>query len=529
MRVPPAAVAAVLIAFGMIRMAATFRVFSATVDEATHVGAGLELLEYHRYRFQRENPPLPRLVLSAAPWAGGMRYDPRGDLSAQLHSIFYGHGEYKANLARARAGNLVFFAIAAVALFYAARDALGDEGALLALFLFTMQPIVLGYSALATHDGAGVAGVAVALVAFARWLRRPRLQSALLFGAAYGFSILCKFSCIAFVALACAGMAIVRLLHDGNLRRQAPRAAATLLPAAAVTLFTIWAGYAFTVRTVGELVPLSDAFGPQVHRLLAHLDHRTPLPAPDFFAGVAGLLRIDQGGFQTFLCGKVTTSGWWWYFPFAIVMKSTIATLLLVLVGSWFVARDRKLRWACAEWSVAALCVVAVAMPSTLDLGIRYILPFYVAISVVAAAAALAMFRASRVSAAVAIALLAGHLAASFAAHPDYFPYFNAFGGRDPSLYLIDSNLDWGQDILRLRSVVRREHIESLSLSLMGSADYRSLSFPPVTPAEGWLGSHGWVAISDHSYRMGGAQGAWRWLPDKYRRVGKSIRLYHVP
>lgn len=529
MRLRPAAVAALLMAIGTIRMATTWRTFSATADEATHVGAGLELLQYHRYLFQRENPPLPRLVLGAAPWLGGMRYDPRGTFTDQIHSVFYDHGEYKANLVRARAGNVVFFVIAGVALFFAARDALGDGGSLLALFLFTMQPLVLGYSALATHDGAAVAGVAVALFAFARWLRRPRWQSALLFGAAYGFSVLSKFSSIAFVAVACAGMALVRLLHDAALRQQVRHAALTLLPAAAATLFTIWAGYGFTVGTVGELERWNDAFGRPIQRFLAHINPHTPLPASDFFVGVAALLKIDQAGFLSFLCGKVTTSGWWWYFPFAIALKTTIAALLLVVVGIWFAVRDRALRWPFVEWSVAAFGIVAVAMPSTLDLGVRYVLPFYVAFSIAAAAAALAMLRASRASAAVAVVLFVLHLGASALAHPDYFPYFNAFAGRDPSRYLIDSNLDWGQDVLRLRSVVRREHIESLSISLMGTADYVALRFPPVYPADSWRPSHGWVAVSDHSYRMTGAQGGWRWLPDQYRRVGKSICLYHIP
>src|SRR5438045_2374481 len=87
----------------------------------------------------------------------------------------------------------LLIAIGAIALFVAARDALGDGGALAATFLFTMEPVVLGYSALATHDGASVAGLAVALLGFTRWLRNPDLTRALLFGAAFGFAINCKF------------------------------------------------------------------------------------------------------------------------------------------------------------------------------------------------------------------------------------------------------------------------------------------------------------------------------------------------
>jgi hypothetical protein len=137
--------------------------------------------------------------------------------------------------------------------------------------------------------------------------------------------------------------------------------------------------------------------------------------------------------------------------------------------------------------------------------------------------------RASRATAAVAVALLVCHLGASTLAHPDYFPYFNTFAGSEPSRYLIDSNVDWGQDILRLRNVVRRRHMPSLTQALMGPADYAALGFPTVYNAGAYAKSHGWVAISDHPYRLMKTQGGWRWLPGTYERVGKSIRLYYIP
>ncbi|HXH38749.1 MAG TPA: glycosyltransferase family 39 protein [Thermoanaerobaculia bacterium] len=528
-RLRPATIAALLIAIGAIRMATTWRVYSATNDEAAHIGSGLELFQYHRYWLLRENPPLPRVVLSAWPWFSGMRYDPHGTFTDQIHSVFYGHGEYKPNLVRARAGTVVFFIIAAIALFFTARDALGDGGSLVALFLFTMEPIVLGYSALATHDGAAVAGLAVALLAFGRFLRHPDLKHALVFGAAFGFSVDCKFSSIVFVPVTCVAIAAVRLIRDAELRKHLARAIASLVPAAVVTLFVIWAGYGFTVGTFGELAPWSDAFRPSMQRLLARIGPRAPLPASDFFAGIAALMKIDKEGFQTFLCGRSGTTGWWWYFPFAAAIKTTIAGLILFLSGAWFALRDHTLRGSFAEWSLAALGMVIASMPTALDLGIRYILPFYIPFAIAAAATVLAMLRASRATAVIAVALLVFHLGASALAHPDYFPYFNAFAGREPSRYLIDSNVDWGQDILRLRGVVRREHAGSLAISLMGPADYVALGFPPVYPASAWTRSNGWVAVSDHSYQMAKTQGGWKWLPDTYQRVGKSIRLYYIP
>jgi 4-amino-4-deoxy-L-arabinose transferase-like glycosyltransferase len=529
-RVRPAVIAALLIAIGAIRMATTWRVFSATNDEATHVGAGLELYEFHRYTLQSENPPLARVIYAAAPWFGGMRFDPHGTFTDQIHSVFYGHGDYRANLFRGRAGTAVFFVIAAIAVFFAARDALGETGALAATFLFTMEPVVLGYSALATHDGPAVAGLAVALLAFGRWLRNPDLKHALIFGAAFGFSIECKFTSIIYVPVTCIAIAAVRLLRDAGLRTRFGRTLGTMIPAALVTLFVIWAGYGFTMHTFAELQPWVDSYPPRLQHLLAHISPSTPLPAPAFFVGLSAIHKIDKEGMETFLCGRAGRTGWWWYFPFAVALKTTIAALLLFVSGLWFALRDRELRGVFAEWSVAALAIIATSMPSTLDLGIRYILPFYVPFAIACATTVVAMLRANRTMRFVAAGLLVCHLGASALAHPDYFPYFNAFAGRDPSRYLVDSNVDWGQDVLRLRSVIRREHIPSIALSLMGPADYAALGFPPFRYPSPWVLSHGWIAVSDHSYRMTNTQqGGWRWLPENYRRVGKSIRLYYVP
>ncbi len=525
----PATLAALLIAIGAVRMTTTFRVFSATNDEPAHLGVGMELIQYHRYNLQTENPPLASLIFAALPELGGMRFDPNGSFSDQIHSVFYGHGDYKANLFRARAGTILFFVIAAIALFYAARDALGDAGAVAATFLFTMEPIVLGYSALATHDGPAVAGLAVALLAFLHWLHRPDLTRALIFGAGFGFSINCKFSSIVFVPVTCAAIAAVRLFRDTELRQTFGRAIATMLPAAGVTLFVIWAGYGFTVRTFAELQPWMNSYPLPLQHVLARISPSVPLPAPGFFDGISALHKTNQEGFLTFLCGRTGTTGWWWYFPFAVALKTTIAALVLFAAGAWFALRDRVLRWPFAEWSIAALVIIVTVMPSALDAGIRYVLPFYVPFAIASAAAFLAMLHASRMSAAVAIALLVCHLGASAFAHPDYFPYFNLFAGRDPSRYLIDSNIDWGQDILRLRSVVRRQHIPSLTLDLMGPADLAALGFPTTYQISMWTRSHGWIAISDHARQMMQQQGALRWLPQPARRVGKSISLYYIP
>jgi 4-amino-4-deoxy-L-arabinose transferase-like glycosyltransferase len=521
--------AALLIAIGVFRIALTWTTFSDTIDEATHVGAGLQLLQYHKYDLQPENPPLPRIVMAAAPLARGMRWSREGNNYQQMVGMLYGHGQYERNLVLMRAGNLVFFILAAAALFLWARREFGEREALVGVLLFTTQPVVLGYSGLATLDSAATAGLAVAMIAFSSWLRKPDAARAALLGAGYGFSILMKFSCIGYVPAACAAMYVVRLLSDPARRRERLRTLATLLIVPLVSFAVIWAGYAFTLGRLSDLESLKPERG-LFAWLLTHLPPSTPLPASMFFRGIGGLMEIERGGLPSYLFGQVRTNGWWWYFPVAIGLKTTLAFFALLLAGAGAVWANRSRRWAMAETLAGAAAILAVAIPSTLDLGVRYVLPMYVPLTVAAAIGTVALRNSPRKEIrCAALLFVALHLVSSLTAHPDYFPYFNELVGGDPGRYLVDSNLDWGQDVLRLRRMVRQRGIEHISLNL-GWFDFGRLGFPPTSPATSMQPQQGWIAISEHEYRFEHVKHGWSWLdPYAMTRVGMSIRLYYVP
>jgi len=530
MHIPLRWLAALLIAIALLRTAATFRAFSATNDEATHVAAGLEIIQYHRYRLQPMNPPLPRLVIAAAPYVSGIRVAERGNFYEQVYSVFYNERKYEDNLVSARVGNLFFLTIALAALWLWARHELDERAALLALCIFSMQPIILGYCGLATHDAAGTAGFALCLLAFGHWLRRPDTRRALFFGLAYGFAIACKFSNIGYVCAACASILIWRLFDSPRGRKQLLLGGARMLLVVLITSAVfVWASYAFTLGTIADISDLKSAHG--FFGVLARQDPRLPLPAPLFFDGIGELLELDRHGMESYLFGRWSTTGWWWYFPIALALKTTLASL--ALVGAGVVSMNRKpiLRRAFIESILAALAVLLVAMPSRLDLGVRYILPAFVPFSVAATASARSLLEDRRFWVRGAtVLLIAVHLIVSALAHPDYFPYFNALAGKDPSRLLVDSNLDWGQDVLRLRDTVHRLEVDQLTASMPGLVDYDALGFPPTYQADARTPASGWIAVSDHMYRMPLGDHAWWWLERyPFERVGKTVRLFHIP
>ena len=504
----PSLLAFLIVAIGVLRIAATYTTFSETNDEIMHLTAGLELYQEHRYTLQIVNPPLPRVVIAFVPYLAGVAFDASAPPIERLRRTFYTTGRYKTTLVEARVGTLVFFIIGAVSMWLWGRRELGDLGGILALLLLTTQPSFLGHSGLATHDAAATSGVALSLLAFSRWLERPTAGRAAALGAAAAFAFLCKFSCILFVPLACAAIFGVRLFFDADVRANWWRST-TLFASVVVAALFVWACYGFSVGKVGTIA----------------------VPAPKLVLGIVQVGHYDREGFLTYFMGRSSLRGWKLYFPVALALKTTIGFLLLLLVGPFFFARRESTAWRVYLEAIAAsAAIMAPAIPSALDLGIRYILPIYVPLSLGGAAAAMAMLRDSRLVSRVVACLFVGwHIVASTIAHPDYLAYFNEIAGRDPSRYLIDSNLDWGQDVLRLRDTVRRLHVNNLGVSLMGPADLKALGFPPHYDANPWVPTRGWIAVSDHSYRMTLTKGGWFWLDNRpYHRVGKSIRLYWI-
>lgn len=521
----------VLIAFAALRVIATLTVFSATTDEGLHVSSGLQLVQEGRYAFQIENPPLPRLVFAWPLHLAGGKFDPNLEPMMQMGQLFFTTGHYKTALFAARIGNVLFFIIAALATWRLARRELGRTGGLVATLLFTTQPLLLGMAGIANLDMASVTGVALALLAFSRWLEKPTAARAFITGLAYGLSICLKFSDLLFTAAACLALYLVHVAYDANVRKAWRRALAVLPVAIVATLLGIWICYGFTVTSyetsgIYRPDPGEHAFA----RVLASLDPSTPVPMLHFWTGVSGIFSLDRSGIHmSYAFGRKTLDGWWWYFPAALLFKTTLATLLLALAGA-FVARGRTSAGG-RTWMggmAATIAILLPAMPAKLDLGLRYVLPLYVPLTIAAAAAALAMLRGGRRLRVAAVVLLAWQCIASLATHPDYFPYFNELAGREPGRYFIDSNLDWGQDMLRLRDVLREEKVPRVGRSIAGLNDFDRLGFPPSYEVEPWVAARGWIAVSEHMFRMHEKEGGYWWLRETpYRRVGRSIRLYH--
>ena len=168
------------------------------------------------------------------------------------------------------------------------------------------------------------------------------------------------------------------------------------------------------------------------------------------------------------------------------------------------------------------------------DLGVRLILPMYPLLAIVGSAGAVRLWSEEHRSplARRLAALLAWSLLIVVRAHPDHLSYFNALAGDHPEHVLVDSNLDWGQDLYRLRdTIVARGIPDTVRVAYFGTADVAAAGVPNARE----LGLHeratGWIAASE-TYLAGEWVGrAYEWLLDyqPVARIGPSMRLWYIP
>jgi hypothetical protein len=115
-----------------------------------------------------------------------------------------------------------------------------------------------------------------------------------------------------------------------------------------------------------------------------------------------------------------------------------------------------------------------------------------------------------------------------WSANPDYFPYFNETV-RHPERVLIDSDLDWGQDLRRLERRLRQLKVADLSLAYRGTADLSREALPrfrllaPRQPVTGWVAITALARARDPS--------GYGWLNGvrPVERVGSTTDLYFIP
>jgi hypothetical protein len=261
------------------------------------------------------------------------------------------------------------------------------------------------------------------------------------------------------------------------------------------------------------------------------------VPAPALMLGVRPFLAHASGGHPAFLLGQVSQRGWWYYYLVVLAVKTPLPLLTLAIVGAVESARaTRTERWPALVPLLGACAVLVVALVSHVDLGVRIVLTIYPFLAVLAARGTVTAWKRAGSGVSVVmrrsaiVALLAATLAIPVQTWPDYLAYFNPVAGARPERVLVDSNLDWGQDLYRLADTVRARHIDSVRVHYFGSSGLEAAGLANARRLDPDERTTGWVAASETFLAGVWSDTSLRWLARRtpVARIGPSMRLYYI-
>jgi hypothetical protein len=553
----PAAVACLLAVHYLLATSAASQK-SMTFDEMAHLTGGYTYWAFDDYRLHPENGNLPQR-LGALPavlsGAGFPRLDQpawtRSDVYAIGDQFFYSSGNDAGTLLRRGRTIMALLGVALGALVHAwTRRLVSPAGAWVSLLLFVFSPTFLAHGPLVTSDMAAALFFTAAVGAI--WNALHRMTPATVLGAAglLAAAFLSKLSAPILIVVAVV-MTMVKLIDGRPLAVEfrgrvveyagRPRQLLIVLTGAAmvglITWTLIWASFGFRYTAFAAAATGKDAFLGQISDLRGPAGWLLPTAQrlhllPEAYLYGAALTVQFAAQRAAFLNGAFSTTGWWWYFLYAFVVKTTIPAMIVGLLalaglvhrwrttdaGESAVGRVRASLYA----GTPLLALIGIygmfALTTNLNIGHRHLLPIYPALCILSGGAALwleSLFSQMQMRTAepqsgpnrrkprparpvagaglktrpgvknrrymavglVTVAALGWHVAESGTIRPDYLAYFNQLAGGPSEGYkhLADSSLDWGQDLPALKQWLDGEGLQrpgasTVYLSYFGTA-----------------------------------------------------------
>lgn len=518
-------------------------------DEIGHLGAGISHLQTGGFRAFNVNPPLVRVVAVMPAYLCGVRVADMGmepgpfsrpefELGKQ---VVQEHADsYMGYLFAARCMVAPLSIVGALSACRWATKLYGRVGGLLTLFTWTFCPSMLAYGHLITPDMGAAALGCLACFLFYEWLTAPSWLGASLAGIGFGLALLAKSTWLILFAAWPAAWLVWQATTPTAIT-QRTGTALQLGMALAIGLLVVNAGYGFE----GSGTPLSHfefisaslggGEGSQGQPATGNRFHGTwlaflPVPMPvNFVRGVDRVKWEYEKKKVSYLRGERRMGGWWYYYLYAIGVKTPVGTLALfaISLATMFIYRPRPIRDELFLLAIPAIVVATVSSQTGFNHHLRYVLPAFPFLYIWIGR--LGQFVAHRKPLGILVlAACVTAAAGSLRVFPHSLSYFNVLAGGPTNghAHLAYSNIDWGQDLLYLKrwldaheetAEVHAKLSSFVEPSLFG---LRTLPFPNTVSA-------GWYAIGVNQLCMDETLASFLKLRP-VAMAGYSIYIYHL-
>ena len=547
---------------------------NANYDERIHLPAGYSYVTQQDMRLNPEHPPLVK-DLSGLPlllmkinfpyqswgWNTALTTDSSRTPVWQTdvgfgNDLLYFSGNDAQNMMRY--GRIPIILIGILLGFYIfkfAREQWGDLTGIIALAFYSFSPTFLAHTRLVTTDVAAAAAFFISFYYLYKWLKAPTQRNIWLFGIVLGISFLTKFS--TFLLIPIFGFIIlIWILLNGQWKKYIGGFILILIVAllviGAVYVYHIW-NYPIEKQAIDTAFILSTFGFKPLANLSIWISSQPYLRAwGEYFLGFLMVLQRSGGGNTTYYLGEISADGSRSYFPMMYLLKEPLAYILLAFFALFlalkkFISRKISIEFFRNNFAeFGMLLVVAVywffSITSNLNIGVRHILPTIPFIYILTAGQISNWIKNSVKKSLFVLVLLVWVSVSVISVWPSFLAYYNEIAGGADRGYMIavDSNLDWGQDILRLSQFIEKNNIKEIKLDYFSGAPAEYyIKTAKIIPFNREIPQKGWLAVSA-SVLQGACKGdkipcsyderSYTWL-DQYKpvaKIGYSIFVYKI-
>jgi hypothetical protein len=492
-------VIALLFFFSFISLTATLQK-SLTFDEPLHIYAGYSYLRWRDFRVNPEHPPLAK-VLAALPLLA-LKVDPTSITRAErdfvqqrkeygwilADHLFMSNDDAESLFFYAKLVMIGLAATLGIFVFLWARALYGLAAGIVALAVYCFDPNVLAHSSIVHTDMPFALCFFAGTYFFWRTSNRFTWINLLCTALFFALSSVTKFSFIVILPV-WAVLGIIRAFSSNPQQSQitSPELvdrvssklvllALVLATAVIMAYVVVWTAYGFRFDAVGQQKEQM-----LVDRLLSKQSWLSPLLVlnSQYFllpeAWVYGLLDtfkdLDR---SSYLFGEISKDGSWLYFPIAFTVKTPLPTLLLINAALGFLLFRRRAHRGDIFLLLPVFIFFFVAVWSRLNIGVRHILPIYPFLFVWLGGTVRTIWRRENCATKFSTIFIGIWLLAScLTTYPDYLAFFNELTGgpENGRRVLVDSNLDWGQDLKGLKLWMDNHKLEKIEFAYFGTVD----------------------------------------------------------
>lgn len=499
-------------------LAALSLIFSAkkntvTTDEGIHLFAGYTYLVKKDFRLDPEHPPFLK-ELSAIPlvfmkninlpndnlWerAENIYYDCWQEARAMSEDFLFSLGNNLNKLIFwSRFPFIIISLLIGLITYYWSKNLYGKIAGIFAAFLILFMPNMLAHGILINTDIGLALFILLSCYWLAKALKEPRWFNFIILGIFFGLAFASKYTSILLLPIIIVIIMGKIFIYDKNYSIWKKYLAGIIL-SLVVSFLTVWAVYGFSTQIAPT--PLTN-FSTEINGLNGYkfpatynevfLKIRSYLFPAQFYKGLALITRHSLGGHIAYLFGNLSNTGWWYYFPLAILFKTPLSFFIFLLLATVFF-KKLKSKSNFDEFIIltSAILFLLLAMFSKSNLGVRHILPIFPLLAIYGSKSINLINVKNKIAVVGFTILILWYFISSAFSFSNYLAYFNELAGGPNGGYriLTDSNLDWGQDYSRINQYLTKNNIVPTYIYYPWNGDkalnYYGLNFSPISQQE---------------------------------------------